>query len=129
MSKLIVIIDCVLECVLDLVYSVGDGLKSVGGSLCYFGLQVSDWIKIGVVLGVVKIGGKVVIKFVWCNLVVIIVVVVVGVGLFGYVLYCKQQKKKVVNGYVVNGQVQCINVCDCCNDIVVDEYSDIGSDV
>lgn len=40
-------------------------------------------------LGVVKIGSRVVVKVVCCNLVVIIVVVVVGVGLLGYVLYCK----------------------------------------
>lgn len=38
MSRLIVIIDCVFECVLDLVSSVGDGFKYVGINLCYFGL-------------------------------------------------------------------------------------------
>jgi len=52
----------------------------------------------------------------------------VGVGLLGYALYRKQQKKKAANGQVVNGQAKRINARDRRNHTVVDEHSDIGSD-
>ena len=123
MSKLTVITDRALERALELAHTAGDGLKSAGGSL-----RNADWIKTGAALGAVKIGGKVATKFARRNPAVTIAAAAVGVGLLGYALYRKQQKKKAANGHVVNGQAQRINARDRRNDTVVDEHSDIGSD-
>ncbi len=79
-------------------------------------------------MGAVKTGGKVATKFARRNPAVTIAAAAVGVGLLGYALYRKQQKKKAANGHVVNGQAQRINARDRRNDTVVDEHSDIGSD-
>ncbi|WP_414485437.1 hypothetical protein ACMGRF_17610 [Stenotrophomonas sp. EMP41] len=123
MSKLTVITDRALERALDLAHSAGDGLKSAGGSLRHLGPQASDWIKTGAALGAVKTGGKVATKFARRNPAVTIAAAAVGVGLLGYALYRKQQKKKAANGHVVNGQAQRINARDRRNDTVVDEHS------
>lgn len=128
MSKLTVITDRALERALDLAHSAGDGLKTAGGSLRHLGPQASDWIKTGAALGAVKTGGKVATKFARRNPAVTIAAAAVGVGLLGYALYRKQQKKKAANGHVVNGQAQRIHARDRRNDTVVDEHSDIGSD-
>ena len=114
MSKLTVITDRALERALELAHTAGDGLKSAGGSL-----RNADWI---------KTGGKVATKFARRNPAVTIAAAAVGVGLLGYALYRKQQKKKAANGHVVNGQAQRIHARDRRNDTVVDEHSDIGSD-
>ncbi|OBU54778.1 hypothetical protein [Stenotrophomonas maltophilia] len=121
MSKLTVITDRALERALELAHTAGDGLKSAGGSL-----RNADWIKTGAAIGAVKTGGKAATKFVRRNPAV--AAAAVGVGLLGYALYRKQQKKKAANGHVVNGQAQRISARDRRNDTVVDEHSDIGSD-
>ncbi len=123
MSKLTVITDRALERALELAHTAGDGLKSAGGSL-----RNADWIKTGAAIGAVKTGGKAATKFVRRNPAVAVAAAAVGVGLLGYALYRKQQKKKAANGHVVNGQAQRINARDRRNDTVVDEHSDIGSD-
>ncbi len=128
MSKLTVITDRALERALELAHTAGDGLKSAGGSLRHFGPQASDWIKTGAAVGAVKTGSKVATKFVRRNPAVAITAAAVGVGLLGYALYRKQQKKKAANGQVVNGQAKRINARDRRNHTVVDEHSDIGSD-
>jgi uncharacterized membrane protein YebE (DUF533 family) len=128
MSKLTVITDRALERALELAHTAGDGLKSAGGSLRHFGPQASDWIKTGAAVGAVKTGSKVATKLVRRNPAVAITAAAVGVGLLGYALYRKQQKKKAANGQVVNGQAKRINARDRRNDTVVDEHSDIGSD-
>ncbi|WP_367380739.1 hypothetical protein [Stenotrophomonas cyclobalanopsidis] len=128
MSKLTVITDRALERALELAHTAGDGLKSAGGSLRHLGPQASDWIKTGAAVGAVKTGSKVATKLVRRNPAVAITAVAVGVGLLGYALYRKQQKKKAANGQIVNGQAKRINARDRRNDTVVDEHSDIGSD-
>ena len=128
MSKLTVITDRALERALELAHSAGDGLKSAGGSLRHFGPQASDWIKTGAAVGAVKTGSKVATKLVRRNPAVAITAAAVGVGLLGYALYRKQQKKKAANGQVVNGQAKRTNARDRRNHTVVDEHSDIGSD-
>ncbi|HDS0949283.1 TPA: hypothetical protein QDZ34_003059 [Stenotrophomonas maltophilia] len=128
MSKLTVITDRALERALELAHTAGDGLKSAGGSLRHLGPQAGDWIKTGAAIGAVKTGGKAATKFVRRNPAVAVAAAAVGVGLLGYALYRKQQKKKAGNGHVVNGQAQRINARDRRNDTVVDEHSDIGSD-
>ena len=116
MSKLTVITDRALERALELAHTAGDGLKSAGGSL-----RNADWIKTGAALGAVKTGGKVATKFARRNPAVTIAAAAVGVGLLGYALYRKQQKKKAANGHVVNGQAQRIHARDRRNDTVVDD--------
>ncbi len=128
MSKLTVITDRALERALELAHTAGDGLKSAGGSLRHFGPQASDWIKTGAAVGAVKTGSKVATKLVRRNPAVAITAAAVGVGLLGYALYRKQQKKKAANGQVVDGQAKRINARDRRNHTVVDEHSDIGSD-
>lgn len=51
-----------------------------------------------------KTGSKVAAKAVRRNPAATIAVAAVGVGLLGYALYRKQQKKKLANGSVVNGR-------------------------
>ena len=128
MSKLTVITDRALERALELAHTAGDGLKSAGGSLRHLGPQASDWIKTGAAVGAVKTGSKVATKLVRRNPAVAITAAAVGVGLLGYALYRKQQKKKAANGQVVDGQAKRINARDRRNHTVVDEHSDIGSD-
>ena len=132
MSKLTVITDRALERALELAHTAGDGLKSAGGSLRHFGPQASDWIKTGAAVGAVKTGSKVATKLVRRNPAVAITAAAVGVGLLGYALYRKQQKKKAANGQMVDGQAKRINARvnarDRRNHTVVDEHSDIGSD-
>jgi len=128
MSRLTVITDRALERALDLAHSAGDGLKQAGGSLRSFGPQAGDWIKTGAAIGAVKTGGKAATRFAKRNPAVTIAAAAVGVGLLGYALYRKQQKKKAANGQVVDGQAQRISARDRRNGTVVDEHSDIGSD-
>lgn len=127
MSRLTVITDRALERALDLASSAGDGLKHAGTNLRHFGPQATDWIKTGAALGAVKTGSRVAAKVVRRNPAVTIAAAV-GVGLLGYALYRKQQKKKLANGGVVDGQAQRISARNRRNDTVVDEHSDIGSD-
>jgi len=131
MSRLTVITDRALERALDLAHSAGDGIKHAGGSLSgglrHLGPTASDWLKTGAALGAVKTGGKVAGRFAKRNPAVTVAAAAVGVGLLGYALYRKQQKKA-AKGQVVNGQAQRINARDRRNDTVVDEHSDIGSD-
>ncbi|HDS1103395.1 MULTISPECIES: hypothetical protein [Stenotrophomonas] len=122
MSKLTVITDRALERALELAHTAGDGLKSAGGSL-----RNADWIKTGAAIGAVKTGGKAATKFVRRNPAVAVAAAAVGVGLLGYALYRKQQKKA-ANGQVVDGQAHRISARDRRNATVVDEHSDIGSD-
>ena len=119
MSRLTVITDRALERALDIASTAGDGLKHAGSNLRHFGPQATDWI---------KTGSKVAAKVVRRNPAVTIAAAAVGVGLLGYALYRKQQKKKLANGGVVNGQAQRISARNRRNDTVVDETSDIGSD-
>ncbi|MBD3826961.1 MULTISPECIES: hypothetical protein [Stenotrophomonas] len=128
MSRLTVITDRALERALDLASSAGDGLKHAGTNLRHFGPQATDWIKTGAALGAVKTGSRVAAKVVRRNPAVTIAAAAVGVGLLGYALYRKQQKKKLANGGVVDGQAQRISARNRRNDTVVDEHSDIGSD-
>lgn len=128
MSRLTVITDRALERALDLAHSAGDGLKQAGGSLRHFGPQATDWIKTGAALGAVKTGGKVAGKFARRNPAVTIAAAAVGVGLLGYALYRKQQKKKAATGQLVEGQAKRVSARNRRNDTVVDEHSDIGSD-
>jgi len=128
MSRLTVITDRALERALDIASSAGDGLKHAGSNLRHFGPQATDWIKTGAALGAVKTGSKVAAKVVRRNPAVTIAAAAVGVGLLGYALYRKQQKKKLANSGVVNGQAQRISARNRRNDTVVDETSDIGSD-
>jgi uncharacterized membrane protein YebE (DUF533 family) len=128
MSRLTVITDRALERALDLASSAGDGLKHAGSNLRHFGPQATDWIKTGAALGAVKTGSKVAAKAVRRNPTATIAVAAVGVGLLGYALYRKQQKKKLANGSVVNGQAERISARNRRNTTVVDEHSDIGSD-
>ncbi len=128
MSRLTVITDRALERALDLAHTAGDGLKSAGGSLRHLGPHATDWIKTGAALGAVKTGGKAAGKLVRKNPAVTIAAAAVGVGLLGYALYRKQQKKKAANGQVVDGQAQRIAARNRRADTVVDEHSDIGSD-
>ena len=123
MSKLTVITDRALERALELAHTAGDGLKSAGGSL-----RRAAWIKTGAAIGAVKTGGKAATRFARRNPAVAVAAAAVGVGLLGYALYRKQQKKKAAQGHVVNGQAQRINARDRRNDTVVDEHSDIGRD-
>ncbi|MGF6417678.1 uncharacterized membrane protein YebE (DUF533 family) [Stenotrophomonas sp. AN71] len=123
MSRLTVITDRALERALDLAHSAGDGLKSAGGSL-----RNADWIKTGAAIGAVKTGGKAATRFAKRNPAVTIAAAAVGVGLLGYALYRKQQKKKAANGQLVDGQAHRISARDRRNATVVDEHSDIGSD-
>ncbi|WP_147501293.1 hypothetical protein, partial [Acinetobacter baumannii] len=102
-----VITDRALERALELAHTAGDGLKSAGGSL-----RNADWIKTGAAIGAVKTGGKAATKFVRRNPAVAVAAAAVGVGLLGYALYRKQQKKKAANGHVVNGQAQRISARD-----------------
>ena len=108
--------------------TAGGGGKGAGGSRRQYGRRASDWIKAGAAVGGGKAGGKVATEGVRRNPAVAITAAAVGVGLLGYALYRKQQKKKAGNGHVVNGQAQRINARDRRNDTVVDEHSDIGSD-
>lgn len=128
MSRLTVITDRALERALDLAHSAGDGIKQAGGGLRHLGPTATDWIKTGAAIGAVKTGGKVATKLVRRNPAVTIAAAAVGVGLLGYALYRKQQKKKLANGHVVNGQAQRVTARDRRADTVVDENSDIGSD-
>lgn len=128
MSKLTVITDRALERALDLASSAGDGLKHAGSNLRHFGPQATDWIKTGAALGAVKTGGKVAAKVARRNPAVAITAAAVGVGLLGYALYRKQQKKKLANGDTVEGQAQRISARNRRASTVVDEHSDIGSD-
>ena len=131
MSRLTVITDRALERALDLAHSAGDGLKhaggNLGGSLRHFGPTAADWLKTGAALGAVKTGGRIATKAVRRNPAVTIAAAAVGVGLLGYALYRKQQKKKQA-GHVVNGQAQRVAARDRRVNTVVDEHSDIGSD-
>lgn len=131
MSRLTVITDRALERVLDLAHNAGDGLKHTGGSLAdtfrHLGPTASDWLKTGAALGAVKTGGRVATRAVRRNPAVTIAAAAVGVGLLGYAVYRKQQKKKLANGHVVNGQAE--RVASSKRDTtVVDEHSDMGSD-
>ena len=129
MCRLTVITDRALERAMDLASSAGDGLRHAGSNLRdHVAPQAMDWIKTGAALGAVKSGGKVAGRLARRNPAVTIAAAAVGVGLLGYALYRKQQKKKAANGHVVNGQAQRINARDRRNDTVVDEHSDIGSD-
>ena len=128
MSRLTVITDRALERALDLASSAGDGLKHAGGSLRHLGPQATDWIKTGAALGAVKTGSKVAAKVVRRNPAVTIAAAAVGVGLLGYALYRKQQKKKLAGGHVVNGQAQRVAARDRRASTIQDEHSDIGSD-
>ena len=128
MSRLTVITDRALERALDLAHTAGDGLKSAGGNLRHFGPQATDWIKTGAALGAVKTGGKVATKLVRKNPAVTIAAAAVGVGLLGYALYRKQQKKKAANGQIVDGHAERIAARNRRTETVVDEHSDIGSD-
>lgn len=132
MSRLTVITDRALERALDLAHTAGDGLKqaggNLGGSLRHFGPTATDWLKTGAALGAVKTGGKVATTMARRNPAVTIAAAAVGVGLLGYALYRKQQKKKLANGHVVDGQASRIAARDRRTNTVVDEHSDIGSD-
>ncbi len=132
MSRLTVITDRALERALDLASSAGDGLKhagsSLGSNLRHFGPQATDWIKTGAALGAVKTGSKAAAKVVRRNPAATIAVAAVGVGLLGYALYRKQQKKKAAQGGVVDGQAQRIAARNRRTSTVIDEHSDIGSD-
>ncbi len=142
MSRLTVITDRALERVLDLAHNAGDGLKNAGGSLGdglkhtggsladtfrHLGPTASDWLKTGAALGAVKTGGRVATRAVRRNPAVTIAAAAVGVGLLGYAVYRKQQKKKLANGHVVNGQAERI-ASSKRDTTVVDEHSDMGSD-
>lgn len=128
MSRLTVITDRALERALDLASTAGDGLKHAGSNLRHFGPQATDWIKTGAALGAVKTGSKVAAKVVRRNPAVTIAAAAVGVGLLGYALYRKQQKKKLEGGHVVNSQAKRVAARDRRANTVVDEHSDIGSD-
>ncbi|GAB3066456.1 hypothetical protein [Stenotrophomonas tumulicola] len=132
MSRLTVITDRALERALDLAHSAGDGIKqaggNIGGSLRHLGPTATDWIKTGAAIGAVRTGGKAATKLARRNPAVTIAAAAVGVGLLGYALYRKQQKKKLANGQVVDGQAQRVTARDRRADTVVDESSDIGSD-
>jgi uncharacterized membrane protein YebE (DUF533 family) len=132
MSRLTVITDRALERALDLAHSAGDGIKhaggNLGGSLRHFGPTAADWLKTGAALGAVKTGGRIATKAARRNPAVTIAAAAVGVGLLGYALYRKQQKKKLAGGHVVNGQAQRVTARDRRASTIQDEHSDIGSD-
>lgn len=150
MSKLTLITDRALERALDLAHSAGDGLKSagdslrdnggsladrlrhssLGDSLKNFGPTASDWFKTGAALGAVKTGGKVAGKLARRNPTVSIAAAAVGVGLLGYAVYRRAQKKKLANGNVVEGKHARLpeNARREVTPTVVTEHSDIGSD-
>lgn len=131
MSRLTVITDRALERALDLAHSAGDGLKhaggSLGGGLRHLGPTASDWLKTGAALGAVKTGGRVASKVARRNPAVTIAAAAVGVGLLGYALYRKQQKKK-QGGHVLDGQAKRVAAQNRRDTTVTDEHSDIGSD-
>ena len=104
--------------------------SKLGGSLKGASLpdKAMKWIETGAAIGAMRTGTRVATRFVRRNPAVAVAAAAVGVGLLGYALYRKQQKKKAANGHVVNGQAQRISARDRRNDTVVDEHSDIGSD-
>ena len=113
---------------LELAEQASAGLRHASQSLRDAGVDAERWIKTGAALGAVKTGSKVAAKAVRRNPAATIAVAAVGVGLLGYALYRKQQKKKLAGGHVVNGQAQRVAARDRRASTIQDEHSDIGSD-